>query len=773
MNSYLGLVSEYAKVHKKKNRLTVICIAISVMLVTAIFGMADMSIKAQINEYIRQNGNFHATIIGTSDSIAEQIDNRDDVKVSGFSRVTEDTNFQGKELFVQGGEQDMAEQMNLNVTEGTYPASTQEALLDRLGLEQFNLSIGDTIEVSFSDGHTRQFKITGTYRDFSSLKGKDAHGLLLSMAGMRSLPSNLLYKEYYHIQFKSGVNINRALSEIKSEYGLTDKQVSTNTRLLGLMGQSDDSSMRDLYLMAVILFILVAMAGTFMIASSFNMSILERTQFFGLLRCLGATKKQIKRYIRLEGFQYCLKGIPIGLLIGCMALWIAIFFLNTLSIQDIPPMPMLQVSWSGIAAGTVIGVLVVMIASSSPAKNAAKVSPQAAVTGNINHTNNLHINKASNTNWFHVDTAMGFRHAFSNKKSMVFIGGSFAISIISFLCFTVLITFMNHALNPLKPHAPDLSIMSSQDSILIDHSLIEELKAIPHIQKVYGRMFYYNIPANDKQKSGTAMFISYDEPQFEWAEEMLISGNIDNVKNGNGVLVGYKQSQKFDWDIGDILTLNISGEPHDVQIACIISDMPFDAGNSVWSIIASEKTFSTLTKITDYTIIDMQVDEDVSKQVRTLITPETQLLDKQQRNREIQTGYYTMAVFVYGFLMVIALVALINIINTVNASVSSRISNYGMMRAVGMSGKQLKKMVIAEAVAYAVSGSLAGGVLGLLLHRFFFRLIITSNWGELWQPPLGVLIIIISAAILTTFISVISPTKKIEKMCIVNAINAG
>ncbi len=84
MKSYLGLVSEYAKVHKKKNRLTVACIAISVMLVTAIFGMADMSIKAQINEYIRQHGNFHAIITDISDSIAEQIDNRDDVKVSSF-----------------------------------------------------------------------------------------------------------------------------------------------------------------------------------------------------------------------------------------------------------------------------------------------------------------------------------------------------------------------------------------------------------------------------------------------------------------------------------------------------------------------------------------------------------------------------------------------------------------------------------------------------------------------------------------------------------------
>lgn len=54
-----------------------------------------------------------------------------------------------------------------------------------------------------------------------------------------------------------------------------------------LMGQSDDSAMLEIYLTAGILFILVAMAGCFMIASSFNMSILERIQFFGLLRCLG------------------------------------------------------------------------------------------------------------------------------------------------------------------------------------------------------------------------------------------------------------------------------------------------------------------------------------------------------------------------------------------------------------------------------------------------------------------------------------------------------
>lgn len=771
MKSYLSLVGEYAKVHKKKNRLTVLCIAISVMLVTAIFGMADMSVKAQIDEFIRQNGNYHA-IVGTIDEdTAQQIKNRRDINISGFLSMAEDTSFEGKPLYVQGGEQAMVEQMNLRVTEGRYPDSIQEALIDEQALEQMGIAIGDTIEVSFSDEQTRRYTITGTYSSFSNLKAVDAHGLYLTKAGIAALPDGM-FEEYYYLQFKSGVNINKAISEIKTDHGLSDEQVSANVRLLGLMGQSDDSSMLGIYATALVLFVLVVLVGVFMIASSFNMSILERTQFFGLLRCLGATKKQIKRYIRLEGLQYCLKGIPLGLLSGCGVMWLAIVFLNALSIQEFPPMRLLQVSWPGIAAGTVLGVLVVMIASSAPAKNAARVSPQAAVTGNINHTNNVKFRKASNTNLFHVDTAMGLRHAFSNKKSMVLIGGSFAVSIVTFLCFSVLVTFMNHALNPLKPYAPDLSILGVQDTVLIDRSLAEELRGIPNVKKVYGRMFYQNIPASDGQTSGTAVLISYDESQFEWAQDMLVEGSVEQVKNGGGVLVEYTEAEQFGWSVGDILDLTLAEQPCRLQIAGIVSDIPFYSGNGGWNIVASEETFSALTGITGYTILDMQLNQNVSGQVRELISPEMQLLDKQERNNEVQTGYYAMAVFVYGFLLVIALVAVINIINTVNASVSSRISNYGMMRAVGMSGKQLKRMVTTEAAAYAMAGSLAGAVFGLYLHRFSFEMLITSNWGEGWQPPLALLATVLLVGIFTTFIAVILPTKKIEKMTILHVVNA-
>ena len=771
MKSYLSLVSEYQKAHKEKSRLTIICIAISVMLVTAIFGMAEMSIKAQIDDNIRQRGNYHAIITDISDDTAVRINARNDVNISSWLGMAKDTSFQGKELIVQSGEQNMAEQMNLFVTAGDYPASEQEALFDRLALEQFGISIGDTIDIVFSDGKMRQYTITGTFNDFSSLKGSDAHALLLSVEGIRMLGSDM-YQEYFYIQFKTGVNINRALSEIKAEYALTDNQVSTNIMLLGLMGQSDDSAMVQLYFTAGILFILVTMAGMFMIASSFNMSVLERTQFFGLLRCLGATKKQVNRYIQMEGLRYCLKAIPIGLLAGCALMWVALFTLNVLNSQYLPEMPLFQFSWLGIAAGIAIGFLVVMLASRSPAKNATMVSPQAAVTGNISHTNMGQVGRASNTKRYRVDTAMGLSHAFSNKKSLILISGSFALSIILFLSFTVLINFMGYALNPLKPYAPDISVISADNSASLKRDLMEEFKSLPHIKNIYGRMFYYDISANTKQGGGIATLISYDETQFTWAEEMLIIGSVDEVKNGNGILVDYGYAEEFNWNIGDTIILHLSSGSYEVQVAGIVSDVPFDSGNGEWILICSENTFTDLTGISDYTIIDIQVGRDISEQIRSLITPEIRLLDKQQSNSEALTAYYAMAVFVYGFLLVIAIVALINILNTVNASVSNRMSNYGVMRAVGMSDKQLKRMVTTEASVYAITGSIIGGVWGLLLHRLFFGLMITSNWGTPWQPPVVVLAITVAIVIFTTFVAVISPIRKIENMSIVNVVNA-
>ena len=49
MRSYLGLIPQYEKVHRKNNRISVLCITLSVCLVMAIFSMADMAMRSQKN----------------------------------------------------------------------------------------------------------------------------------------------------------------------------------------------------------------------------------------------------------------------------------------------------------------------------------------------------------------------------------------------------------------------------------------------------------------------------------------------------------------------------------------------------------------------------------------------------------------------------------------------------------------------------------------------------------------------------------------------------
>ena len=59
MKSYLSLVPISGKVRKRQNRMTILCVIISVLLVTAIFSVADMSIRAESEELQQKHGNWH------------------------------------------------------------------------------------------------------------------------------------------------------------------------------------------------------------------------------------------------------------------------------------------------------------------------------------------------------------------------------------------------------------------------------------------------------------------------------------------------------------------------------------------------------------------------------------------------------------------------------------------------------------------------------------------------------------------------------------------
>ena len=84
MKSYLSLIPLSAKVRRRQNRMTVLCILIAVLLVTAIFSMADMGIRMETNRVIAEHGHWHAMLKSLPEETADAITGRGDV--AAFSR---------------------------------------------------------------------------------------------------------------------------------------------------------------------------------------------------------------------------------------------------------------------------------------------------------------------------------------------------------------------------------------------------------------------------------------------------------------------------------------------------------------------------------------------------------------------------------------------------------------------------------------------------------------------------------------------------------------
>lgn len=102
---------------------------------------------------------------------------------------------------------------------------------------------------------------------------------------------------------------------------------------------------------------------------------------------------------------------------------------------------------------------------------------------------------------------------------------------------------------------------------------------------------------------------------------------------------------------------------------------------------------------------------------------------------------------------------------------NARIKQYGAMRAVGMDGRQLTRMIAAEAFTYAISGLVVGCGIGLFFSRFLHIKLITRFFGIAWSLPLKLLCIIFVFDIVSAVAAVYAPSKRIRNMAITETIN--
>lgn len=778
MKSYLDLISISAKVHKKRSRMTRFCIVLAVLLVTAIFGMADMEMRSQKTQEIKHSGNWHVMFSDIGEKAAAKIAARPEVEFSGwYAKFDEKEGYAigGKAVGAVGVDADVSDRMlPIKIIKGSYPSNKVQVALNANAAGTLGIGLGDTVSLEHPGDAPLKFTVSGFFEGTPEMQKQDACVMLMTTEGLAAAFPRETYKSStYLVQLSQYCNMQSVISDITKQNGFSEKQVLQNGNLLAVLGQSDNSYVLGLYGTAAVLFVLVLLAGVLMLAGSLNSNVVQRTEFFGMMRCLGATKKQIMRFVRREGLQWCKTAIPLGLGIGTVLIWALCAVLKILSPVYFAEMPAFAVSWIGIFSGVAVGLATVLLAVRAPAKRAARVSPLAAVSGNSR--SDAPVRTAARTAVLPIETALGVHHAVSAKKNFLLMVGSFSLSIVLFLCFSATVDFMHHAVRPLKPWTPDLSIVSRDNSCSVPAGLSETLSKRAEVKRVYGRMVAYDVPAKVNGRDRKINLISYEDHQFAWAKDSLLEGSVDEVREKDDrVLAVYGTGSAL--RVGDTISLRFENGQKEVSVAGELSNVPFDGKSSTETVICSEAAFRKLTGQTDYTVLDIQLSNDAGEsdinEIRTLAGSGLKFSDQRASNREAKGSFYAMALFIYGFLGVIALITVFNIVNSIAMSVSARVKQYGAMRAIGMSGRQLVKMIAAEAVTYSAAGSVAGCALGLPLHRMIFEKMVTAHWGDPWRLPLGMLAVIVAIVVVTSLLAVYAPAKRIRSMSIVDTINA-
>ena len=781
MKSYLSLISISAKVRKRQNRMMILCIIISVLLVTTIFSAADMTIRGESAAMMEKHGSWHIRIENISEEIAGEIGSRPDVTACGRSSVF---NFDAdqpwyigdRKATLYGTDETYLSQLADGMEEGDFPQNDREVVLSSNAKLALDVQIGDPVTVRTPAGDV-ELTVSGFGSDDQEYY--EGQTYLVAVYMTESAFASLMDKNgvsdtapVCYVQFQSAAKASDAIPEIREQYDLPEESISENTAVMGLAGQSSSESVKNFYGIAAVLFVLVLLAGVLMISGGMNSNVAQRTKFFGMMRCIGASRQQVIRFVRLEALNWCKTAIPVGLIAGTVITWAVCALLRYGIGGEFASTPVFALSPIGLVSGTVVGLMTVLLAAQAPAKRAAKVSPMAAASGSsgtvpkVNHTSKMLLGK--------VDWTLGVHHATASKKNWFLMTASFSLSIILFLCFSVGLDFAHELIPSFRSWQPDITLNGYANALVLEQSLLDEIRQIPHVETAYGTAYMENVPAASldiKSDAGEEIdhvnLTSYTDYLLDSAEDSVAEGNLSEVYGNTGSVMTIRNKDN-PLQVGDRIRIG----DKEVTITCAVSSGVFP---SEYSVICSEETFEWLTGETAYSLIGIKLDssatDETIRQINDLAGSDIIFSDLRNGNQEDRATYFAAQFVLYSFLAIIAMITLFNMINSISMSVTARIRQYGAMRAVGMDGGQLTRMIIAEALVYAVSGLVVGCAAGLALSRYLHIMLITKYFGTEWSLPVPLLCIIAAFNLFTALLAARAPSRRIRSMAITETIN--
>lgn len=750
--------------NKSRSILTVLVIAMTSTLLmglaTSALGIFDINKQQALAE-----GNHHAVIRHLTAKQIDMLNNHLDVEALEASVQFATISFDHMEGYLTAGST-LKEGIYYgtgSLTEGHFPETADEICAPPAFFKRMNAApvIGAKITVPFRVGgegfiQTREFTICGlvSERDLTGLEIDD------SRLAYSASVSEALVDEYLAPEQRDYT----AALRLSGEDRFTEDQMEEAVRdlCLNIGGDPENISFHMKYLYTMLSAgreisaavgltgLLVLFFSSLVIYSIYYISVTTDVQEIGRLKALGASGKQIKRLLHSESRKLCAVAIPAGLLLGfgIPAVFLPVI-VDAIAAKSPFTVPIEHChmfslpAFFGVAAAVLITVRLSLL---KPVRLAGKISPVEAIryqetsarAGERKGTMQISLLRLSLANLFR------------NRKRTLLTIMTMGLSCVLFMSLAGTLNSMN-ALDYARHNIPEGSFRLYLDCEWNDREYPENNFDALQQQNLFGEDFLNRILSidgvTDIGKSGYVLFdMDSDVPFFEnqrkysigpfsreeaeYLQEHTVQGEVDYDKmlaENSAIWTTFSDWEDTGLSLGEPVTVTIQDGPRRIPVEINVCAVIKDSRHGYLNI--PEELWESLDLQFDPTCeLHISVEEskyDEVKEALQKIADENEHFTLFSLDEELQIGNLSISIVKYPLYMILILVAVIsciNLFNTMITSIVTRKREFGILQAVGLSDRQLIKMLSLEGLFFTAGTLLisvtAGNFFGYLVFLY-------------------------------------------------------
>ena len=375
MKSYSEISTRYMKQNKKRTTLTIVGIALATILIFAV-GTFLLSFRDSMISYERSTqGDYEFKLNNINSDKVEKIINHAEVKDSTVSEEPTLYTIKGldKEVYLEKGNKEYFDKLfTEEILEGRNPSKEGEVVINSSDKNILKATLNDEMILLDENGEEYKVKVVG----ISESKVYSSNGPLNFTTYFTGNKLDASKRYYVSLNLNSAKNKQDIVKKIIKDSGieLVDGTKSDNSQLLYLTGNGGNGGVSSaIQNMAIFVVAIIMLCTITVIYNSFNISVIERIRYFGILKAIGATPNQIKRIIYKEGFLMGLIALPIGCVVGFLSLkfGIKIFIGDTLMFVEDFKVGFYPII---ILVTAVLVAITILLSVMGPARKAKKVS---------------------------------------------------------------------------------------------------------------------------------------------------------------------------------------------------------------------------------------------------------------------------------------------------------------------------------------------------------------------------------------------------------------